>query len=150
VLCCLLKQLAHPLGVSHPCFEYLYEKIEHGAPKPTLSVLVELFIKCSGCFSSFSVILDAFDECGQQDRILRDVVKPFYLSGTRIYITTRSHLRDTFKREFERATIVSISSNDDDIRSYISQELQAKKPRLTEEFRTKIIEEIGSRAAGMY
>jgi hypothetical protein len=140
--------LAHPLDPAHPCLEAIYDKIRNGSPKPILSVMVELFTTCSKFLPAVSVILDAFDECGQQDRIIRDVVKRLYLAEIKVYITTRPHLREVFTSNFDKAPIIKITADEGDVKNYIAEQLQAKN-RLTDGFKVEIIQAIGSGAHGM-
>jgi hypothetical protein len=147
VVACLLKQVAHPLDALHPCLESICGKVKYGSSKPVLSDLVDLFVTCSRHFSAVLVILDAFDECGQQSSII-GVLKQFYLSGIKVYITLRPHILDTFKNEFDGAAVMEITADGDDVKNYITSKLKAKK-RLTDDFKAEIIQEIGSRAQGM-
>jgi hypothetical protein len=143
--------VAHPLLTPRSCLDSIYDKVTHGSQKPGLSVLVKLFVECSRHFSAVSVLLDAFDECrpSQQSTIIDDVLKQFWLSGIKVYITLQSHLLDTFKNEFNSATIIEIKADDDDVKNYITRELEAKKKGLTDKFKAEIITKIGSRAQGM-
>jgi hypothetical protein len=150
VIASLLKQLAHPLDPAHPCLEAIYDKIKNGSPMPILSIMVELFITCSESLPAVSVILDAFDECGQQDRIIGDIVKRFYLAEIKVYITTRPHLCELFASEFDKVPIIPITADDDDVKNYIAEQLQKPKRKLlTDDFKKEIVQKIGSRAQGM-
>ena len=149
LLSSLLKQMAHPLEGLHPCLKSIYDQVSPGSAKPVLSDLVNLFITCAQHLKTVFVILDAFDECGQQSRIIEHIIKRFSLSGIKVFITARPHLHETFKSEFDRATFFTITAEDDDVKNYITSELQTKKKRLNDNFRKEIIYEISSRAQGM-
>jgi hypothetical protein len=146
----LLKQLASSLDVLDPTFNSLY-KHQANNTRPSLSELVGLFTKCSRQFEKVSVVLDAFDECvqEQQQRILESIVKQFSEAGISIFITTRVHCLDHLKVALDRAAVENITANRDDIENFLARQLQERNKRTSEGFKAELITTISARAEGM-
>jgi len=96
-------------------------------------------------------MLDAFDECdAQQHPDIISLIQQFCDSGMKVYVTTRHHLLEYLKAEFQWATIMKISAKNDDVRTYLTWQLSKKKKRISDDLKAKIIRTISSKAHGMY
>ena len=148
----LLKQLASPLDGLHPDLKTMYEKSrKYGDLRPELSTLVKHFETCSKQFSMVVVMLDAFDECdAQQHPDILSLVQQFCDSGIKVYITTRPHLLDHLKEEFQWASILKISARNDDVQKYLTWQLGRRKKRVSGDLKEKITQTISGGAHGMY
>jgi hypothetical protein len=98
--------------------------------------------------TSAYVLFDAFDESDLRDR--EDVlflIRQLSQWSVKVFVTSRPHLQATQDLSLI-ASICSISANELDIRKYLSTILSGG--RLAQGIKTKIIEELSSRAKGMY
>jgi hypothetical protein len=131
---------------------FVYNKLHIPREEPPLSVLIDLFKTCARELSAVAVILDAFDECDvdERGRIVSELLPPLSESGVKVYITTRHHLLDPLKLEFESSTFLEIKANKDDIENYLMQQIKHRWNRLPPDFKMEITRTISERADGMY
>lgn len=105
-------------------------------------------------FSKAFIIVDALDECSENDGVwgflpeLRKLLPTVHLLVTSRHITA-------IEREFERTMSLEIRAADGDIKNYVTKEID-KQPQLLRHIaadprlRTEIIETIVKKAEGMY
>lgn len=148
VIASLLKQLLFPFDTLPSALEAMYDKSKTGSPRPVLSDLVQLFITCSSRLPAV-VLFDAFDECGNQRRIISELVVPLHKSGIRVCITTRPHVLQDLKHTFDSATIMEIRAQREDIETYLAHQLEQSQ-RLNATFKADIIRKLSNHADGMY
>lgn len=151
VMASLLKQLIYAKQ-SIPCeLEKMYDEDKKEKRRPSLDAFVQLFTKQTKEIS-FIVLFDAFDECGEQQTVQCQLIRRFYNSGLKIFITHRPHILKTPEADFREWTRVDIQARDEDIERYVKTELdtKAKERQLDSSLRARIMREIKSRANGMY
>jgi hypothetical protein len=151
LVACLLKQLIVPLGTRfHPCIQRLYENLlaDPQIPRPGLPTLLEAFIQCSKQFGRTFVMLDAFDECDQNDtereRIV-NMIEQLDNAGISVFVTAHTHSLETLKRT--RSAGVEIRAHPDDIQYYIEANLSNS---VNDELKSKIVKAISEKADGLY
>ena len=117
----------------------------------TLSSFVDLFISHAKK-DSFIILLDAFDECGEQELVYSQVIQPLYNAGIKVFITHRPHIIIKPEVDFQDFMRVEIQAMDEDIESYIrgQPKMQKKAKHLDDTFTLEIIEAIKGKAKGMY
>lgn len=149
IIASLLKQLISPFHDLPAGLKSIFDGCVKGSPRPELPVLVKLFTTYSQQFTAVMLIVDAFDECHQQEGLLEYILKPLYLSGIHIYVTSRPHLLGNLIDTFgESVVIKTIEAEGIDVENYLTRRLEGKH-RLTADFKREAIKEIGARARGM-
>ena len=147
----LLKQLVLARQSIPSDLEKIYNEDKDEKRSPTLDTFVNLFIKHVNELS-FIVLLDAFDECGEQENVLSRLIQHFYNSGIKMFITHRPHALTTPELHFQNFASVEIQARDEDVERFITEELDTKPKgkRLDADFRDRISTEIKNKAKGMY
>jgi methionine synthase II (cobalamin-independent) len=117
----------------------------------TLSSFMDLFISCAKK-DFFIILLDAFDECDEHERVYSQLIQPLYNAGIKVFITHRPHVIINPEIDFQDFTRMEIQARDEDIESYIrgQPKMQKKAKHLDDTFTLKIIEAIKHNAKGMY
>jgi hypothetical protein len=151
IIACLLKQLIMPSETRfHPCIRRLYENIQADPqiPRPTLPDLLDDFIQCSKQFGRLFVMIDAFDECGQneaeRERIV-NMLEKLDNAGINVFVTAHTHSLQTLKRT--ESTGLKVRAHPDDIRYYIEANLQTS---VCDDLKSKIVKTISENADGMF
>jgi hypothetical protein len=155
VVASLIKQLASPFNHFHPCLDSLYGKSKTGSTKPNLYGLVEILTDFSKKLrTSTCIIFDAFDECDidQQGIMLSDVIVPLCKAGVKIYVTTRPHCLPLFENKVDAAitTNLRIKTDPEDVKDYLSREIERSPKRIGEKLKSEIVDVIGRKSDGMY
>jgi hypothetical protein len=131
--------------------------------EPTRDQFVSRLAECFAKFDTVFVVIDAFDECADNERpkILADLQR---LSGMaahklRLFLTGRTHVFETpelrnddqLQLWLRDASMQPIHASQDDIVLYLTTTLEkrAKGPEY-EELRSRVVSEISSRADGQY
>jgi hypothetical protein len=147
----LLKQLMFRLDGSHPTIVSLAER-QRSQQRPDLPALVKMFTECAKEYT-VSVILDAFDECfeNQQARLTTLFIKPICEAGINIHITTRDSCLEQLKSVLEGASIEELRADPDDVKNYLDKKITERTDKLIENaLKTKLIETISGHANGMF
>ena len=155
VVKCLLKQLVYQLGPLPPKLESAYDNWIKDSAKPPHDLFSDLLVACSKQFSTVFIVLDAFDECLEDERL--EVVKhleQFSKSGFRQFLTTRPHVRalDKVKKALKAtdSDILEIEANKEDVEKYITRKLDEKIEDIEETLRMTIVEKISLGVQGQY
>lgn len=151
VIANLLKQLIYLIDTIPSQIMTMYNEAKKEYPRPILSAFVDVFITYAK-LASFIILFDAFDECDQQGIMIFQLIRRMYNSGIKVFITHRPHILQKPEDNFEESTILKIRAHDEDIESYIAQQLEIgeKVQRLDKTFKNTIIKEIRDQAKGMY
>ena len=122
----ILKQL---LGGGIP--ENLYQAFRRGERvlgnrRPRLPDLMEVLRTTIASRPQVFICIDALDEClpkylPELLRSLRDILRGS--PGVRLFLTGRPHITEDIQRYFPKAVVSPISSNTDDMRSYLEMML---------------------------
>jgi GTP-binding protein EngB required for normal cell division len=134
----------------HPCIQRFYEnlQVDPQIPRPGWETLLEAFIESSKQFDRVFVMLDAFDECGQNDKEREKIVEMIQkLDNARInvFVTAHTHSLQTLK--CTKSTGVEIRAHPEDIQYYIEANLPDS---VNEELKLKIVKAISEKVDGLY
>jgi ankyrin repeat protein len=120
VVCALLKQVVSQLETIPPLVEKLFEESIRRASFPDLPTLWGHLISCLCLFESVYVVLDALDECeeNQQRDILNLVDELLTQPSIQIMVTSRPHLQK-IKQLTRPSLCIDITADKHDIRAYV-------------------------------
>jgi len=149
VVASLLKQLVLSLDHIPQEVTLTYEQSQQRG-RPDFDGMIKLFQGCAKEFSSVVVILDAFDECDEDEttRVL-EMVGACLKSQIKVYITTRSHLLENVKSNVEQPFCLEIEAKNEDIEMFLTRQLDNKKVT-DSKLRDDIVKAIILKAQGMY
>lgn len=100
--------------------------------------------------SGIVVMFDALDECEKQHfgQII-DLIQNLNDSGIRVYATAREHRETIIYRQLKPQQL-EIKANVEDVKKYLTQELERRKVDVPEDdFRKEIVNEIADGVQGM-
>ena len=121
VLGALLQQLLvqQSMDISDRVSE-LYHRLHLRKTRPSISEYSEALQSEISRFSSVFLVLDALDECLEEDGTRTELIAEIKkLHTTRILITSRPHIMD-IERDFEHTPRLDIHANDEDVRHYLT------------------------------
>jgi len=127
VVACILRQLLQHKALPQELDEAYNRWIERGQRnRPDGDFFADLVVQCSKEFSTIFILLDAFDECGDEERdTLVNYLQQFQKAGFKIYITTRLHLRDGLIESFRMAGgTIEIKADPTDVEKYVKESLK--------------------------
>jgi hypothetical protein len=129
VLACILRQLVQYKALPRELDEAYDKWIRQGQRnRPDGQFFAGLVTQCSKEFKACFVVLDAFDECGEEERdTLVIYLQQFLVSGVRVYVTTRPHLRDPLVEFFGRSSLLEITADAADIEVFVKESLKGKR-----------------------
>jgi hypothetical protein len=148
----LLKQLVFNLDGSHPTIASLAQ-CKSRQQRPDLVVLIKMFTECTKEYTNICVIIDAFDECfqDQQARVTALLLKPLCEAGARIHITTRLSCVGDLTSVLTDASVEELRADHDDIKNYLNKKITERTDKSIEiGFKTRLIEIISGQANGMF
>lgn len=148
VVSALLKQVVSQLETTPQQIQQLYEESIRRAWLPDLTTLVEHLISCVCLFQSVYVVLDALDECedDQQKDILTLLDELLVRPSVQLMLTSRSHLQ-RLKQLSVPSLRIDITADERDVRTYLHSRLEHE--RLSPDLRNEIVEVISQGAEGM-
>ena len=158
----LLKQLVYQMESIPDSIVRAYDRVvEKGrSGEPDRAGLVGLLADCFVKFSTVFVVLDAFDECADLERLkiatlLQQLPQPqlrLFMTGRQHAVEYQNYCEDDFMhRWLKRASTQEISAVQTDIEKYLTEELRTKATGSTEAaklLRSRIVMEICSQAQG--
>jgi hypothetical protein len=117
---------------------------------------LSLLVECVERFSSVFLVIDAFDECAEDQR--PTILKWLQLlleSRLRIFLTSRPHVRDSpdfcqddeLQRWLLESNPLEILASQSDIKRYLQDKLKTVI-RCDEQLKTKILTTISTKAQG--
>jgi hypothetical protein len=112
-----------------------------------------MLTECTKENTAISVILDAFDECfqDQQARITVSLIKPICDAGIKIHITTRDSCLEQLKSVLKSASIEELRADCDDIKNYLDKKITERIDKAIEgPLKTILMETLSDRANGMF
>jgi hypothetical protein len=129
VIACILRQLLQHKALPQELDEAYNKWIERGQRnRPDGDFFTDLVMQCSGSkqFSAVFIVLDAFDECGDEERdTLVNYLQQFQKAGFKIYITSRQHLRDGLVESFGMAGgTIEIKADPTDVEKHVKESLK--------------------------
>jgi hypothetical protein len=154
VIACILRQLLQHKPLPRE-LDVAYDKwIEHGKRnRPDGDFFGDLVVQCSKDFSTTFIVVDAFDECGKEEKeTLLTYLQQFLNSGFKVYVTTRLHLRDVLvERLGMGGGTIEIKADPADVEKYVKESLknQLLSQALKDEI-LKVIREADAREYGKY
>jgi hypothetical protein len=143
----LLKQIACQSNVS-PELEKLYDKYGHLPQSPPLNEVLECLHEYSRSFL-IHVILDALDEwddCPHTE--IYPLLVELQKSWLRLLVSSRPYLQHDLQTHLKDHEVLTISSDEADVRNYITYRI-AKEKRTNSELKNRFLE-LGRSAKGMY
>ena len=123
----ILKQLVGRGGIPDNVQEaFLEGKKEIGGRGLQLAGLMRMLGSVIASLPQVFICIDALDECLPKNlpellESLKDIVRG--CPSTRIFLTGRSHIKETIQRYFVKAVLIPISPNTQDIRNYLEMRL---------------------------
>jgi len=126
--------------------EYQTAKRDPGGRRPRLAELVSMLKIVIASLSQTFICIDALDECrpehlSQLLESLSDIVRDS--PTARVFLTGRTHLNEVIEKHFDRAIVIPIGPNPNDIRNYVEMRLSRDdEPEATDNDLRKDIEEI--------
>ena len=154
VIACILRQLLQHKALPQELDEAYNKWIERGQRnRPDGDFFAELVVQCSKESSAVFIVLDAFDECGDEEReTLVNYLLQFQKAGFKIYIASRLHLRDGLVESFGMAGgTIEINANPTDVEKYVKETL--KNRLIANALKDKILKVViaaGAREYGKY
>jgi Cdc6-like AAA superfamily ATPase len=156
LLATLLRQLLQEQPNLPTAFQSLYQRHFHKNTRPSVEELRILLHSVTEAYSKVSIVVDALDECTNDDRTRDSLLSELFLLQSRsratvsLFFTTRfiPEILDQFKYCVRRV----IRASDHDINKYLDSHISrltpcvARKNDLQDEIKTKIIEAVD----GMY
>lgn len=95
--------------------------------RPSDETFVELLIQCISEFPRVFIILDAFDEMKEEERLeLIERLQLFCNSKVNLFITTRSPHAGFLGQSFPKSAELKITAQDSDIHEYLSARLRTQ------------------------
>ena len=154
----LSKQIIFQLGVIPDSLRTAYDrsKKEGMSMQPNETIFLSLLVECVEKFSSVLLVIDAFDECAEDQRpIILKWLQILIESRLRIFLTSRPHVRDSpdfceddeLQRWLRESNPLEIIASQSDIESYLQDKLKTVK-RCGEQLKNKIVTTISTKAQG--
>ena len=152
----ILKQLIGGRDIPEILREAFQEgKKEIGGRGLRLADLMRMLRIAISSLPQVFLCIDALDECLPKNlpdllESLRDIVRGS--PRTRIFLTGRSHVKETIQRYFDKAVVLPISPNLEDIRNYLEMRLDRDvEPEVMDNnLRADIVNSILDKMADMY
>lgn len=134
--------------------EAAYNSWEDGRMnRPDGARFAEIFAECAKEFSIVFVVIEAFNECDEDEgEELLVYLNKFLVScpGVKLYITTRSHLKSSLLQSFGlKCEGTEISAHKEDIEKYVRKQLDSQKQLYSKAQKDQIVEKIQDNAKGM-
>jgi hypothetical protein len=127
VITCILKQLLQHKALPQELDEAYNKWIDRGQRnRPDGDFFTDLVVQCSKEFSAVFIVLDAFDEFGDEERdTLVNYLQQFQKAGFKVYITSRQHLRDGLVESFGMAgAMIEIKADPTDVEKHVKESLK--------------------------
>jgi hypothetical protein len=127
VIACILRQLLQHKALPQEMDEAYNKWIERGQRnRPDGDFFADLVVQCSKEFSAVFIVLDAFDECGEEERdTLVYYFQQFQKAGFKIYITSWLHLCDGLVESFGMdGGTIEIKADPADVEKYVKESLK--------------------------
>ena len=152
----ILKQLVGRGGIPENVREAFQEgKKEIGGRGLRLADLMRMLGIAIASLPQVFICIDALDECLPKNlpellESLRDIVRGS--PSTRIFLTGRSHVKETIQRYFAKGVLIPISPNTQDIRNYLEMRLNrdVEPDAMDDDLRGDIVRSILDKMSDMY
>ncbi|KAF3928578.1 hypothetical protein AA313_de0201471 [Arthrobotrys entomopaga] len=115
----------------------------------------DLFIQTASQFETTYIVVDALDECAQEQRLrVLEILQRFADANVRIFATSRPHPQD-INEIFKDAGKIELGARADDIRKYVEAEIKRyhtrvpKAKHIHDELKDRIIDGLVQKAHGM-
>lgn len=156
----LIKQLSRRMNELPAKLETLYDKHYLNASNPGYTELQSVLIGISKCFEKVFLVLDALDECADDQRreifeVLQSIVSPGKTNHGNVKLFVTSRREQDIQRAFKSFPIIEIEAEkvNEDIESYVTaqldQHLQDGTLKITDSLKHKILTALVDRAGGM-
>lgn len=147
----ILKQLLGLLAEIPEAVLKLYEERVRQGKSPSLTDAVNLLSIACAQFSKVYVCLDALDELGNLQGLLKQLRDSPH--SMQIFITGRHHIQATVQEHLKEGQVISIEAHESDIRRFIEYEIGGPndiEPRaMDERLRKDILEKVVDSAKGV-
>jgi hypothetical protein len=151
----LAKQLASRKEALHPGLTHLHEQVVREDRHISWEELERLLLSLCDTFDHNFILIDALDEVDifQERERLLSALRVLQNASVKIFITSRPNLEDV-KTQFSEVPQVEIMATEEDIRTYVKQQITGNSPFMTRissfpGLEGAIVETITSRASGM-
>jgi hypothetical protein len=152
----LCRQILGQLDIIPASLEAAYNKGSNMSAQRDTTFFFSLLAECVGNFSSVFLMLDAFDECSDnQIPTILKLLQKLLECQLRIFVTGRPHILDSphireddeSQRWLQERSTVDIRASHDDIAIYLGEKLKATK-RIDETLKRKILATVSIKAEG--
>ena len=141
----LLMQVLQWSDVIPPPLEAAYKGSRDRHTIPTHAMFSQQLTAAFAGFSSAFLILDALDECGEENlKAVIDLIRHLSGSGVNVFCTSRTHLINL--GELLQTRIINIEARREDVRSYLANRLS--KENRFDGFANKINDRLSINAQG--
>lgn len=127
VLASILRQLVQHKALP-PELGTAYDKwMDQGQRnRPDGQFFAGLIAQCSKDLKARFIVLDAFDECADEERnTIVTYLQQFVNCGFKVYVTTRMHLRDFLAESFGTvASLIQIKADGADVERFVRESLR--------------------------
>ena len=152
----ILKQLVGKGGIPENIREAFEKgKKEIGGRGLQLADLMRMLGITIASLPQVFICIDALDECLPKNipellKSLRDIVRGS--PSTRIFLTGRSHVKETIQKYWPQAVMLPISPNREDIRDYLEMRLDrdVEPEAMDNDLRADIVSSILEKMSDMY
>src|SRR3984957_17434620 len=144
----LLKQIVQDRRAISDHVKSFYEDHQRREARPTLDQLTEVLISEIRTYSKVFIIVDALDECREDDGTRARLLKVLRSLPQQVNLMVTSRNLLSIGRDFVGAKRLHIRAKDDDMRAYIEGRI-ALGPRHLKKLQEAIVNKIVENAKGM-
>jgi hypothetical protein len=144
----LLRQLAARNLELNEDLEQAYDELHPRLQGPDLSRLLELLITCARSFTKSFIILDALDECGEEelpDALIRRLCEPDV--SFKVFATSRPHPRKV-QMLFQPHQTIDLHAHESDLETFLTAKLNENQVTHSE-LREMILKKLLAKAKGL-
>lgn len=144
----ILKQLIAQQDTVPIALQNLYEESITRATTPDVPKILAHFMSCAQCRDAVFILLDAFDECDddQQIDILALIREFLQLPTLSLLLTSRPHLQKI--KIWPEPDMLPISAETNDVKRFLNSRLNRKR-FLSQNLKDEIVKVISEGAEGM-
>ena len=151
----IIQQLVERLPVLPSSVINLHERHKQQGSCPALTEWTTLLEECLPLFSTISIVVDALDECTEEDNAREKLISVIQQLGPNVRILCTSRPLMSFEGSFGKFTRLEVQANDHDVQLFLRQRIEQEarlrthtqsKPSLVDLITNTIVAEV----KGMY
>jgi hypothetical protein len=146
----LLKQILQDHPRVSGRIKQFYEHHQERADRPTVGEITKVLKAQFTLFSKVFIIVDALDECPEDDGTRADLVETLRMlraKNMKLMVTSRDIPSIDLAHDFEGVTRLDIRARDEDVRAFV--ECHISRYRFTSDLKQSIVEKIAENVKGM-